>query len=479
MIWTARARHTAAEFLIDWFWVTRGDNIGAPVRARRAAMIAKLVDAGKNLAQHSLIKNSAALVSGTVVSQGIIFVLSPVLSRTFAVADFGNLANYNAWVTILALLSCLRYEHAIIIARDRRSTNRVIALTFGLCAVSVVLYALLVVLIYVFWSHAGYFERIQGFILLVPVGVLAACIASPLSQLNVKTGHFKRLAIIATIQVLLTIGPQIALGLLKVPNGLILGAIVGSASAGIALCVLTLDRTRIAELRAEIRWSVMRATAVEHIHFPRYTLAADAIGVVVQQFIPVLILALFNPALAGLYAFSIRIVRVPLIVIATAASNALRKEGIDHLHSERGLLDVFKVTTKGMFLIAVVPFVTMLLFAKPMFSAVFGHQWLEAGRIVQILSPGILFEFVAFPLSVFFLITNSQYYTLVIQAAGFVTLVVSLVIGKFYFKDFIGTCFLISGTMVLVNLAMIILAERVAKRATRTSLVTLAAHTAV
>ncbi|HEY4132649.1 MAG TPA: oligosaccharide flippase family protein [Gemmatimonadaceae bacterium] len=423
-----------------------------------------IANTAARLARNSLVRNSAALITGTVASQVILFLCSPLLSRTFSLADFGNLANYNAWVTVLALLSCLRYEHAIIIARDRPAMNRVIALTIALCAASMVLYAAAAWGIYAFFSGAGYLARIRGFVLLIPVGILPLCIFSPLSQLNVRLGQFRRLATVATAQVIVTVATQLVLGVRHIEGGLIFGAIAGSATAAVSLGILTLDRTLMRELRAEMRVAQLLKTAAEHIHFPRYTLTADAINLVSQQFVPVLILALFDPALAGLYAFSMRIIRAPLIVVAGAAQNALRKEGVDYLETPGGLKAIFVTTTKGLFAIGLIPFVLMLLFAKPIFTIVFGQQWVAAGHVVQILSPGILFEFVAFPLTVFFLLTNTQYFTLLTQTLGFVALLASFLVGKFYFHSFIATCCMVSASMAFVNIATFVLARRVADR---------------
>jgi O-antigen/teichoic acid export membrane protein len=423
-----------------------------------------IANTAARLSRNSLVRNSAALITGTVASQAILFLCSPLLSRTFSLSDFGNLANYNAWVTVLALLSCLRYEHAIIIARDRPAMNRVIALTGALCAASMLVYAVGAWIIYDFFSTAGYLARIRGFVLLIPVGILPLCVFSPLSQLNVRLGQFRRLATVATAQVVVTVTTQLSLGVIHIDGGLIVGAITGSMAAAVALGVLTLDRTLLRELRNELRFAELLKTAAEHVHFPRYTLTADAINVVAQQFVPVLILALFDPALAGLYAFSMRIIRAPLIVVAGAAQNALRKEGIDHLDKPGGLSAILTTTMKGLFAIGLVPFVLMLLFAKPIFAIVFGHQWLAAGQVVQILSPGIFVEFVAFPLTVFFLLTNTQYYTLLTQVLGFAALLASFLIGKFYFHSFIATCYMVSATMALVNFTTILLAQRAAAR---------------
>ncbi len=397
------------------------------------------------LANSSLFRNSLMLVSGTVASQAILFVLSPLLSRVFAVADFGNLANYNAWVAALALVSCLRYEHAIIIARDRETTNQVLVLTGVLCLLSVAVYTIAAILIHSFYTGTAYLSTFHDYILFMPPGVLAICVASPLSQLNIKLGRFRTLALVATWQVACTILPQIVLGLLRVPNGLILGSITGSTAAAIVLSITSLDRQRLKELRSELDVRKLRATAMMHVKFPRYTFVADLIALGAQQFVPVFILALFSPAVAGLYAFSLRIVRVPLLVVATAAAGALRKEAADHLHSGSDLRRVFSATVRSLLAIGIVPFLLMLIGAKPLFGIVFGHQWVEAGRLVQIMSPGVLLEFVALPMSVFFLVTNSQQYTLVIQVVGLVLLVSAFVFGRYVLHDFLQTCAIISG----------------------------------
>src|SRR2546422_11174015 len=66
-------------------------------------VLTQLAAANRAAEQSALLKNSLALISGTVFSQAILFLFSPLLSRIFSRTDFGHLANYNAWVSILAL----------------------------------------------------------------------------------------------------------------------------------------------------------------------------------------------------------------------------------------------------------------------------------------------------------------------------------------------------------------------------------------
>lgn len=409
-----------------------------------------------------MIKNSVALISGTVAAQAIVFLFSPILSRVFGLADFGDLANYNAWVAILALLSSLRYEQAIIVAKGRENTNRVIALTGVLSSLSFVIYVTIAILLRVFYTGNGYLRDLQRIVLFIPVGVLTVCVSSLFVQFNVKTGHFRRLAIVATVQVISTVLPQIALGVLHVRHALIIGTIVGYAFSGSMLAWMFFEDHRLAEFLTLASWRRLRLTALEHLNFPRYMLPGEGLGIIVQQFVPVFVLALFNPAVAGLYSFSIRVIRLPLVVVSTAVGGALRKEAIDKVHEGESLVGLFSGTVKSLFLLSLIPFAIVLFFGVQVFTIVFGQQWAEAGRVVQILSPGILFEFVALPLSAFFLVTSTQRYTFAIQLAGFLALVSALFIGRHFFMSFPATCFLISAVMIVVNLATIVLAGKVA-----------------
>jgi O-antigen/teichoic acid export membrane protein len=426
-------------------------------------VIRRLAELRRSLLISAFFRNTVALISGTVVTQAIVFLASPVLSRIFGLEDFGNLANFNAWVAVLALVSNLRYEHAIIVARGRKYTSRVMALTALLSAGSFMVYSVAAVAIFFLYHGGGYLTHLRTIVLMIPAGVLAVTVTSLFIQYNVKRGKFKLLATVTATQVVFTLIPQVVLGELHVRNALIFGTIAGYLFSAVVLGWFFAREVQLREMRRGLRRTHLLATAREHINFPRYTLAADAITVIAQQFIPVFVLALFNPAVAGLYAFSIRVVRVPLIVVSTAVAGSLRKEAIDRVHERRSLVRLFAMTVRTLALMAVVPFIGVLLFAQPIFAFVFGNRWADAGHLVQILSPGILFEFIALPLAGFFLVTNTQRYTLAIQFGGFVLLVAALFTGKHYFGDFTATCYLVSGVMVTVHLVSILLAGKVAR----------------
>lgn len=402
-------------------------------------------------------------MTGSIFAQVVFLLSSPVLTRVFGFADFGGLANYNAWVSILALLGSLRYDHAIIVAKDDESARRVILLAAALTFASSGIYAVIGAVIQSRPAEQGYLRDILGIVLLIPVGVLVANLSSILVQLSVRAGLFQSLAIIAGVQAIVGVAIQITLGMLGVDSGLIIGTLVGSVVYGVILAGLLWRDGALAGLRADLAVGNLRRTAREFSNFPRYALGADALGLVTLSFTPVLISALFNPALAGVFAFSIRVVRLPMLVISTAIAGVLRKEGIDQLRRTGSVYSLYKSVVTGLLAVGLVPCIVMLLYGPEIFGVVFGAEWSEAGRVVQILSPGILLEFMAFPLTTLYLITDRQRITLKLQLLGTSLLFGAIVFGSVALEDFMATCFLISGVMVIVNLASIALAGHVSR----------------
>lgn len=411
----------------------------------------------------SLVQSVLALVSGSIVAQTVFLISAPILTRLYGFADFGGLAIYNAWVMLLALLGGLRYEQAIIIAQGEEAKRRVVALAFSLACVSSAIYMIgAVVVRYGLAGMAG-LREVLGVLMLIPVGVLAANLGSILNQLTVRDGLFRDLAMLAGMQAILGVAIQVGLGLAEIGNGMVIGALVASVAYAAALAfALKAERTFVG-LRRNLEIRTLRRTAIEFANFPRYALGADTLALVTLSFTPVLIAYFFNPAVAGVFALAIRVVRLPLLVISTAIAGVLRKEGVDLLKQSGDLHGLYRKVVASLFAVGVVPCVVVLLYGPEIFAVVFGDQWSEAGRVVRILGPGILVEFVAFPLATFFLITNSQKLAFWLQVSGTLLLFAAVGFGSRVLGDFPQTCALISAAMVAVNLTSIGLAWRVTK----------------
>jgi O-antigen/teichoic acid export membrane protein len=255
---------------------------------------------------------------------------------------------------------------------------------------------------------------------------------------------------------------QLALGGARVPNGLIIGAIVGPAVAAILLGGAASRHRLVHGLRQGFDRAQLWRTARAYHRFPRYSLPADLLNAIAQQFTPVLLAIAFSPVAAGLYAFAVRIVRVPLIVVSTALNSVLRKEGVEELRRSGTLTPLTLAIVRYLAILGAGPFVVMFFWGDGIFAALFGQRWRAAGEILQVLSPGIWLEFVAFPLAAILLITHKQRYSLIVQAFSVLSTLSAIFLGRRYLPDFRAVCILLSAIMVVTNGAAIVLSLKAA-----------------
>lgn len=88
----------------------------------------------------SFLKNTVAILNGTIVGQAIVFLSLPMLSRVFTPTAFGTLQSLQAVLAVLLITSSLRYEIAILSA-DEKDVRGVVRLCVRLCLLTSTLVA--------------------------------------------------------------------------------------------------------------------------------------------------------------------------------------------------------------------------------------------------------------------------------------------------------------------------------------------------
>ena len=79
---------------------------------------------GKFLSKGSFGFNVATLFAGNVSAQVIAFILSPIVTRLYIPEHFGAMMLITAIINVLAVISCMRYEMAVVLPKeDDKSFN--------------------------------------------------------------------------------------------------------------------------------------------------------------------------------------------------------------------------------------------------------------------------------------------------------------------------------------------------------------------
>ena len=76
--------------------------------------------------------------------------------------------------------------------------------------------------------------------------------------------------------------------------------------------------------------------------------------------------------------------------------------------NKKQLFPFLKRTTLLLLAISIVPFTTIFLYGEPIFTWVFGDQWVLAGRISEVLAPWLMVNFIASPISTLPMVIGKQ-----------------------------------------------------------------------
>lgn len=338
------------------------------------------------------------LTSGTAVSQGIIIIAQPILTRLYAPADFGVLQVYMSIVSLLAVTLTLRYEYAICLPEDDDSAANVLALSLLVMVGMAGFYGIAVWLLadpLVQWTNT---PSLRPYLWLVPVGLLGAGAYNVISYWTVRQKAFQHLVRTKFGQAFWQAAIQIVLGIFRIgPLGLLLGDVAGRTAGSGFLARLTWEQNQAAMRQVSLQ-GIWQA-AVRYRRFPLITGVSALLKGVGWQFPPLLIGALYSPQVLGWFALCQRLLAAPIALVGQAVSQVYLGEA-SHLvrNHPAGLRELYISTARRLLFLGIGPAVVLILGGPWLFSVIFGSVWRESGVYVQILSVAFLAQFTVSPL---------------------------------------------------------------------------------
>jgi O-antigen/teichoic acid export membrane protein len=330
-------------------------------------------------------------MSGTGVSQVVMTLSAPLLTRLYSPSDFGLYAIALTFYNLLSAVVCLRYELAIVLPRTQRSAANVMAL----CALVTLLVAglsavacLMVWAILLGGSGAG-FEWWAA--LMIPISVLFCGLQQIVRYWCIRIRAFSVITNMVIVQAVVTVGVQILAGLLLAPHPayLMLGTLLGLAAMLAAAVPQMAKVPRV--LLAAVHPKRMGMAAKRHRHFPIFS-SPYAFLFQASSRVILLVLAMFvSTATIGQFALAQRIVYLPISVLTASMSQVFYGRGAHSLDDPRLQQLVLRIIVAGALIL--VPLVAFnFVFAETVFGFVFGPAWAEAGEFAAYLgiAAGIL-----------------------------------------------------------------------------------------
>jgi O-antigen/teichoic acid export membrane protein len=319
----------------------------------------------------SFLANTALLAGGAGLSQVVLAITAPLLTRLYSPADFGVYAVLLALVNFASIVASLRYEGAIVLPRTDRAAANLAALSLALAA-AVSLASVPVALL--LWRLDA--RLTPALALLIPLSVAALGVQQVMRAWLMRRHLFGAVTLILVVQSVVMVALQIAAGLLwgSHPFPLMAASLTGTLAGTLAgLPALRGSSWTGLSLRRA------RAMAGRYRRFALYTAPYSFVAQVSQRGPILLLAALGTAATTGAFALAQRIVYLPIGVIASSLSQAFYRHAAGRLAEP----DVQALLRRVLLCAALAlgpVFVIAGFNMETLFGLAFGAAWRSAGR---------------------------------------------------------------------------------------------------
>ncbi len=346
----------------------------------------------------SIFKGMLTLLVGAGLARVVGLASIPILTRLYSPEDFGLLALYTSFVTILAPMLTLRYVQAIPLPRSDAMAFNV----FSLCLKLIFLGSLLAAFVFIFFGESifGYFNMTILFKWwwMVVLGASGTALYELFSLWATRKKQYKSLARTQVSQSVIGSVVKIGLGLISAqPAGLIFGQFL-SQSAGVTIFIRNAKKDFLVNF-PKIEIKKEKLVAKFYQDFVWFRLPSQILMMLSVQAPVLMMAALYEKELTGQLSLAIVAVSMPVGLIGAAISKAYYAE-IASI-GKKDLKKIQSITVdiqKRLFLVGVPVALAAFFLAENIFSTVFGLEWREAGRYASLLAPFILFQFTSSPL---------------------------------------------------------------------------------
>lgn len=388
----------------------------------------------KFIPKSEFVKNILTLLTGTTIAQIVPIVVMPILTRLYSPIEFGELGIFISIAGLISVIATLRYELAIILPKKDEDAINVLALSLILSFFMCIISFLIILLFHNSISSFYKCSNLDKCLFLVPLSILFIGIYQSFNYWANRKKQYKRIAISRIYQTSSAAITNIFLGVTKfIPNGLILGTVIGQAFSATVFIVQTWkdDKEKIKFISKE---KIIKQ-AIIYKDFPRINSLHAFVDTFKEALIIFMIPFFFGMTTLGYYALGLKIVSLPIGLISVSVSQVFYQKA-SHLYANDGDLPLLiKKTLIKMGLLILPFFIILILFAPNIFSLIFGEEWREAGEYIQILSPWLFFRFLNSIMAQVPMITNKLKEIFIISFIANLLIILSILYGGYIAHD--------------------------------------------
>ncbi len=354
-----------------------------------------------------LLHSVGTLLSGSAGAKVIGIFLMPVVSRLFTPSDFGVAVFFVQVATVIATVCTLAYAQSIVLAEKLEQAQTLTRLSFLILAAFCGLLALPVTLYQLGGWELAPLERLGGWLWCLPVAV---ALMGTFHIVRAQSVWMKRYPSMARAEV----AHALTLGFGRVGAGLAQGtSVVGLIGPFLAARVLRVAMlwSATASLRDRNRSyssGQLREAAHEHRQFPLFSAPTALVRNVSDNLPLFFMMAVFSPAVMGVYALAQRLVHTPIALVQQSMRQVFTKHAAEKVNASKPVLGSLLRALAILAALGVPIFLTLFLLGEPIFRLVLGEPWALGGRYAGIVAPWWFTSFVVAPATATYIVLKRQ-----------------------------------------------------------------------
>ena len=400
------------------------------------------------------VKNVLTLITGSALSQVVIYGSILVLTRLFSTEIFGIYMLFSSATLILKPLATLQYEFAIVLPKEDTDAINLAGFSF----IILVSYCLLLLLLIFFFNEniAAFFNitELANFIYLLPLSVFLFGSVSIFDYWNNRTNMFKNISKGVLAKSAVMSSSQVATGFSSFNSfGLIPGMLFGQFLQ--LLFLIKASAKSMVHLTKEVSYKRMFFLAKKYKDIPVFNTIINLTNNLSNE-LPVLLIAkYFGLASSGIYGLAVKFTRAP-VGIFQQSINLVFFNKASKIHNEDGNLHELVIkTAKHLLFISSFLFIPLFVISFYL-DIIFGENWTDVGLYSRILIPWLFFAFLSNPITPLILILNKQKTMVVFDSFLLLFRFLALFLGYYFYNNIVISLVLFSGIGMLFNILIFV-----------------------
>ncbi|MGK0414745.1 MAG: O-antigen/teichoic acid export membrane protein [Polaribacter sp.] len=400
------------------------------------------------------VKNVLTLITGSALSQVVIYASILILTRLFTPEIFGIYMLFSSATLVLKPIATLQYEFAIVL--PKKDADAINLLVFSVLVLCFYCFLLLVIIFYFKEVIYNFFhiKELSNFIYLLPVSVFLFGGVSILDYWNNRKNKFKNISKGLFVKSSIMSSSQIAIGFSSLNSlGLIPGMLLGNLAQAIFLIKTSFQS--ISAVASEISFKKMLILANKYKDIPVFNTIINVTNNLSNELPILLITKYFGLANSGIYGLAIKFTRAPVGIIQNSVGQVFFNKA-SKIYNDDGNLHTLVVQT-AKHLLGISIFIFIPLFGISFYlDMLFGENWTDVGFYARILIPWLFFAFLSNPITSLIMILNKQKTMVVYDIFLLIFRFLALFVGYYFYKNILISLLLFSGVGMLFNILIFI-----------------------